>query len=51
MWSKLLCALPFVLFLVAYPGESAEINVAAKPNVDVASVSKLLPLIFSFLYK
>nr|GMD26295.1 polygalacturonase-like [Ipomoea batatas]GME09586.1 polygalacturonase-like [Ipomoea batatas] len=37
MWSKLLCALPFVLFLVAYPGESAEINVAAKPNVDVAS--------------
>ncbi|XP_019176434.1 PREDICTED: polygalacturonase-like [Ipomoea nil] len=37
MWSKLLCALPFVLFLVPYPGESSEINVAAKPNEDIAS--------------
>lgn len=46
MGSKLLCAFPFVLFLVAHLGKGANINVATKPNADVAPVSKLLSIIF-----
>lgn len=40
MISKFLCT--FALFLLSNLVEGANINIAAKPNVDIAPVSKLL---------